>query len=62
MHLHGRNPKDFGFEKIQNHPQTLFNQNSMGFDSDQQRAAAIAKWQAWLEKQPTAAGGGAAKR
>jgi len=52
MHLHDRNPKDFGFEKIQNHPQTLFNQNSMGFDSDQQRAAAVAKWKAWLEKQP----------
>jgi hypothetical protein len=62
MHLFGRNPKDFGFEKIQNHPQTLFNQNSMGFDSEQQRAAAVAKWQAWREKQPVTAENGAAKR
>lgn len=56
IHLHGRKPKDFGFEKIQPHPQTLFNQNSMGFESAAQRTAALARWKSWLEKQPTANG------
>lgn len=62
IHLHGRKPKDFGFEKIQPHPQTLFNQNSMGFESPAQRTAAVACWKSWLEKQPAATGQSSPKR
>ena len=62
IHLYGRKPKEFGFEKIQPHPQTLFNQNSMGFDSAAQRTAAVARWKAWQEKQPTATGQFSPKR
>jgi len=52
IHLHGRDPKVFGFEKIQKHPQSLFAQNTMGFSDSASRAATVARWKAWLAQQP----------
>jgi hypothetical protein len=44
IHLHGQDPKKFGFEKAQANTQTLFTTNSLGFVSDETRAAAREKW------------------
>jgi hypothetical protein len=48
IHLHAQKPKDFGFERIQGNSQSLFNYNSMGFASTEQRQKALAKWKQWL--------------
>ena len=51
MHLHGRNPKAYGFTKITSNLQTVFQPNTMGFDQQQQRDAAFKKWEAWVADQ-----------
>lgn len=53
IHIHGQNPRDFGFTKIRDNAQTLFQANTMGFDSQRSREAAFTKWEAWLSKQKT---------
>ena len=47
IHLHGQNPKDFGFTHIRTNRQTLFQAGSMGFANPKQREAAFNRWNAW---------------
>ncbi len=47
IHLHGQNPKDFGFTHIRPNKQTLFQAGSMGFISPKQREAAFTRWNTW---------------
>ncbi|MCE9544030.1 MAG: hypothetical protein K8T25_00670 [Planctomycetia bacterium] len=54
IHLHGKNPKDFGFERIATNPQTLYVQNTMGFADEAHRKAAADRWQSWVQQQPAA--------
>ena len=51
IHLHGQNPKDFGFTHIRPNRQTLFQAGSMGFANPKQREAAFNRWNAWKETQ-----------
>ncbi|MEC7696562.1 MAG: hypothetical protein VYA11_05645 [Planctomycetota bacterium] len=51
IHLHGQNPKDFGFTHIRTNRQTLFQAGSMGFANPKQREAAFNRWNAWKAKQ-----------
>ena len=53
IHIHGQDPKNFGFTKIRDNAQTLYQANTMGFDSQQSREAAFTKWETWLSKQKT---------
>ena len=51
IHLHGQNPKDFGFTHIRTNRQTLFQAGSMGFANPKQREAAFNRWNAWKATQ-----------
>ena len=51
IHLHGQNPKDFGFTHIRTNRQTLFQAGSMGFSNAKQREAAFNRWKAWKAAQ-----------
>ena len=53
IHLHNKNPRDFGFNKIRDNTQTLFQANTMGFDNQQGREAAFAAWDKWIRDQKT---------
>lgn len=45
IHLSGGNPRDFGFDRLQMNPQTLYAPHTLGFADDQQRAAARRAWE-----------------
>jgi hypothetical protein len=47
LHLSKLDLKEYGYSSVQVHTQYLFNPGSLGFQNDQQRDQAIAKWQAW---------------
>ncbi len=47
IHLAGLDPKDFGFTKLQPNAQTLFQSNTLAFDTDAQREQALANWRQW---------------
>jgi hypothetical protein len=47
VHLSGQDLKDYGFERIQRDPRTLFNISSIGFSSSATRDKSLAKWKAW---------------
>ncbi len=49
VHLAGLNHKEYGFNKVQPNPQMLFNINTTGFDNEQARTDAFAKWKAYRE-------------
>ena len=51
IHLHGKNPKDFGFSHLRPNQQTLFQAGTMGFASPEQRKVAFDSWNAWKMKQ-----------
>ncbi len=44
IHLHGQDLKKFGFERAQANSQMLYSTNTLGFLSDETRAAAREKW------------------
>jgi hypothetical protein len=44
IHLSGQDVKEFGFEHAQKNTQLLFNANTLGFESDEERAEAKRKW------------------
>ena len=54
IHLHGKNPKDFGFTHLRPNKQTLFQAGSMGFTNPQEREAAFERWNAWKATQQQA--------
>ncbi len=47
IHLCGQKPADFGFQRVQPNSTVLFNTATLGFTSQEQRAAALNKWQQW---------------
>ena len=47
LHLTQQDPKDYGFMRARRHPQTVFDASSLGFESDERRAAAAAKGREW---------------
>jgi len=51
IHLHGKNPKDFGFSHLRPNQQTLYQAGTMGFASPEQRKVAFDRWNAWKMKQ-----------
>ena len=51
IHLHGKNPKDFGFTHLRPNKQTLFQAGSMGFTNAQEREATFKRWNAWKATQ-----------
>ena len=44
LHLTGAAPKSYGFSRLTKNPQFLYSPTSMGFNSDEQRAAALRRW------------------
>jgi hypothetical protein len=53
VHLTEQDVGKYGFKNIQKHPQYLFAPNTLGFASDAERAAALAKWNSWKVSQQT---------
>jgi hypothetical protein len=51
IHLHGKNPKDFGFTHLRPNKQTLFQAGSMGFTNPQEREATFERWNSWKATQ-----------
>ena len=47
MHLAEQKPESFGFTGIRANPQTVYQSNTIGFDSDEKRSAAFKKWDEW---------------
>lgn len=47
VHLTQQDFKQYGFAHLERNPQTLFNTNSIGFATEEARAAAIRKWKLW---------------
>ena len=47
VHLTQQDFKQYGFTHLQRNEQTLFNTNSVGFATDEARAAALRKWKTW---------------
>lgn len=50
VHLSKQNLKDFGFEKAEINPTTIFTVHTLGFESEEKRAAALKKWQDFRAK------------
>jgi hypothetical protein len=48
IHLHGKNPKDFGFERATPNSQYLYSTSTLGFQKEEEREAAFKKWQEHL--------------
>lgn len=42
-----QNPKDYGLDRLQPHPTVVFNTGTVGFENDEQRAAAHQKWKGY---------------
>jgi hypothetical protein len=47
LHLSGQRPQDYGFARARLHPQQKFVLESLHCESDEKRAEALAKWQAF---------------
>jgi len=52
IHLSGQQPKDHGFEMLQQQPLNFSYFYNLGFADDAKRTAAHAKWKEWVAKQP----------
>jgi len=44
IHLHGKNPKDFGFKRATSNSQYLYSTSTLGFQKEEERDAAFTKW------------------
>ncbi len=49
IHLHGQDPKRFGFAELQRNPQLVFQPTSLGFSSQEARERAFDRWKKFLE-------------
>lgn len=54
LHLNKRDLKEYGFTRARRQRVNLFDLKTLGMESDEHRAAAIAKWQKWKNAQPAA--------
>jgi hypothetical protein len=52
IHMHGQDPKKFGFDRLVASTSYLFSRSTLGFKDDEARAAALAKWQNFINPQP----------
>lgn len=50
LQLTGQKFADYGFDRLEKNPKTLFNPASLGFADDDKRAKALEKWKAWRGK------------
>ncbi len=55
LHLHGQDPKRFGFERIRAHSQYVYSPYTLGFKNEEDRAAAFDMWE---KLRPKLSGGG----
>ncbi len=44
LHVSGQDASEYGFDQLQPNEQLLFNPSTAGFENEEQRAAALAKW------------------
>ena len=51
VHITNQSLPDYGFNRVQSNPQTLFYPFSLGFQDTKQRDASIAKWKKWHSEQ-----------
>lgn len=51
VHLSGQDYADYGFRRIVEQPDFLFNAGTIGFADPAERTAALEKWQAWMAEQ-----------
>jgi hypothetical protein len=51
LHLTGQRPADYGYVQARLQPQRTFQLQTLHRESDEQRVAAVAKWQAWQRAQ-----------
>lgn len=54
VHLTEQKYADYGFTRIEQQPDYLFNPGTIGFAEEAQRTAALEKWQAWMAEQEPA--------
>ncbi len=45
LHMNGKDPKDYGWERLSENTQTVYSIHTCGFEDDEKREAAFAKWQ-----------------
>lgn len=50
LHLSKQNLKEFGFEKAETNPTTLFSVHTLGFETEEKREAALKKWREFRGK------------
>ncbi len=51
LHITKQDPRKFGFDRLQTHPQIVFNTTTVGFEDDTKRNEALAKWRSYRESQ-----------
>ena len=51
LHLTGQRPADYGYVHARLQPQRIFQLQTLHRENDEQRAAAVAKWQTWRRAQ-----------
>ena len=51
LHLAEQDPRQYGYSRVRASRQTVYNVNTLGFNSDAERTAALQKWQAYQARQ-----------
>ncbi len=51
LHITKQDARKYGFDRLQTHPQIVFNTTTVGFEDDTKRNEALAKWKAFRETQ-----------
>jgi hypothetical protein len=51
LHVTGQDPGEYGLDQLQPNEQLLYNPSTAGFETEEQRAAALAKWKAYRAEQ-----------
>jgi hypothetical protein len=47
LHVTGQDPGEYGLDQLQPNEQLLYNPSTAGFETEEQRAAALAKWKTY---------------
>lgn len=47
LHLTGQDPRSYGFTGLRPHDSTIYAATTVGFESQEQRSAALAQWKRW---------------
>jgi len=51
LYMNKQDPKKYGFDQLQPHPQYLYTPQFLGFENDDKRIASLKKWKAFEEEQ-----------